>query len=181
MESMSRVEAALGVETHTGEAQSLAVNLGGGAVAAGAGTADVGPVGADAGVAQQHLVIEVDGGDDIHIGEVGAAEIGVVVDEHVTGGDLARNTENGADGVGHGAEVDGDVGTLGHHVAVDVENAARVVACQLEERGVSRLGEHNLHLFGGGDEGVFDDLEGDVVEAGCHGVCSFGPSGRSGE
>ena len=98
------------------------------------------------------------------------------MDEDVTGGHLARNTENGADGVGHGAEVDGDVGALGHHVAVDVEDAARVVACQLEERGVSRLGQHNLHLFSSGDEGVFDDLEGDVVEAGCHGVCSFGPS-----
>ena len=61
------VEAALGVETHTGEAQALSVNLGGGAVAAGAGTADIGPVGADACVAQQHLVIEVNGGDHIHI------------------------------------------------------------------------------------------------------------------
>ena len=138
-------------------------------------------MGADACVAQQHLVIEVDGGDHIHIGEVGAAEVRVVVDEDVTGGDLARNTENGADGVGHGAEVDGDVGALGHHIAVDVEDAARVVASQLEKRGVGGLGQHNLHLLGGGDEGVLDDLEGDVVEAGCHGVCSFGPSGRSGE
>ena len=73
-----------GVEAHGRQAQALAVDLGRRAVAAGRAAADVRPVGAHAGPAEQPA-LEKGRRDDVDVGEMAAAEVRVVVDEDVAG------------------------------------------------------------------------------------------------
>ena len=100
-----------------------------------------------------------DGGDEGDVVEVGAAEVGVVEDDDVAGGEVEA-LEGGGDGGGHGAEVDGDVGGLGDHVAVGVKEGAGVVLALLDVGGEAGAAEGDAHLLGHGGEEVLEDLEG---------------------
>ena len=75
---------AVSVEPHRRQSQTLAIDFGHRPITARRGAADVGPVGAHAAKAQEPVAKER-GGDDIDVGQVRAAVIGVVVDEHVAG------------------------------------------------------------------------------------------------
>ncbi len=83
--------------------------------------ADVGVVGA-----RHHEAEVVDPRDERDVGQVGAAGVGVVDDEGVTG--LEAELAAGGDGVGHRAEVHGDVLGLGDHPPACVEHRGRAVA-----------------------------------------------------
>ena len=72
-----------------------------------------------------------DWGDHCDVGEVGAAEVGVVEDDDVARAE-GREGEDGFDGGGHGAEMDGDVGGLGDETAAGVKDGAGVIAALLD-------------------------------------------------
>ena len=146
-------------EPHRRQAQALAEDLGGGPVAARCGAADVRPVRPHAREAQQGA-IEEGRGDDVHVGQVAPAEVGIVVDEDVARLEAAPGLDHRLHGQRHGAQVNGQIRSLGHHLAVDVEEPAGVVAGHLEDGRVGGLGEDDLHLLCGGVERVLDDLEG---------------------
>ena len=74
--------------------------------------------------------------------------------------------DGGGNGEGHGTEVDGDVGGLGDHVAVGVEDGAREVEALLHVGGVGGALEGNAHFFGDGDEEVLEDFEANGVYQG---------------
>ena len=53
----------------------------------------------------------------VHVGQMAAAEIGIVVDEHVAVVHVGRKRrDHGAHRIGHRAEVDRQVGPLRHHL-----------------------------------------------------------------
>ena len=104
-----------------------------------------------------------DGGDEGDVVEVGAAEVGVVEDDDVARGEVEA-LEGGGDGGGHGAEVDGDVGGLGDHVAVGVKEGAGEVLALLDVGGEAGAAEGDAHLLGHGGEEVLEDLEGYGVD-----------------
>ena len=161
--STSGSELARRVEPHRRQPQALAEDLGGGAVAAGGGAADVRPVGAHAGEAEERALVE-GRRHHVHVGQVAAAEVGIVVDEDVARRERARGADHRLHGERHRAEMDRQVRALRHHLAGDVEEAAGVVARHLEERRVGGLGEHHLHLLGGAVERVLHHLEGGGIE-----------------
>ena len=98
-------------------AQPLAEDLGDRTVAAGRGGADIRPVRAQAGVAEQPSFVERRP-HHVHVRQVAAAEIRIVVDENVAlvhvGGERG---DDGAHRIGHRAEVDRQIGPLRHHLA----------------------------------------------------------------
>src|SRR5262244_2486094 len=55
--------------------------------------------------------------------------------------------------------MDWQVRPLRYHVPTRIEDPARIVASDLEQWRIGRLGEHDLHFLGRGVERVFDDLE----------------------
>src|SRR6516162_11134874 len=90
-----------------------------------------------------------------------AAEIGIVVDEDIAGVHVRCETsDNGADGIGHRAEVNGQVGSLRDYLAPSVKDTARIIAGRFQKGRIRSFGEYNPHLFGDFIETVFDDLEG---------------------
>jgi len=108
--------------------------------------------------ADQPLIVKA-GRHHIDVGQVGAAVIRVVVDEHVARFDLRESADHGAHGVRHRAQMNRQIRALRDHVAVPVEDAAGVVAGDLEQRRIGGLGEDDLHLLGGRDQRVLDHLE----------------------
>ena len=159
----TRVGLSPAVEPHGRQTQALAEYFGDGTIAAGRGAADVGPVGAHAAEAEQRAAVE-GGGDDVDVGQVRAAVIRVVVDEHVAGRGVRKGVHDGADGVGHRAEVDRQVGALRDHVARGVEDAAGVVAGDFQQGGIRGFGEDDFHFLGGAGQGVLDDFEAGRVD-----------------
>ena len=160
------IERAAADEPQRRQAQPLAVDLRDRAVAAGRGRADIGPVRAQAGVAEQAPVVE-GRAHHVDIGEVAAAEVGVVVDEHVAVVHVgAEGGDHGAHRIGHGAQMDRQIGPLRHHRSLGVEHAAGVVAGRFQDRRVGGLGEDDAHLLGDLGEAVLDDLEGGGIGLG---------------
>ena len=104
-----------------------------------------------------------DGGDEGDVVEVGAAKVGVVEDDDVAGVEVEA-LEGSGDGGGHGAEVDGDVGGLGDHVAVGVKEGAGEVLALLDVGGEAGAAEGDAHLLGHGGEEVLEDLKGYGVD-----------------
>ena len=153
-----RVGDARAGQPHRRQPQALAVDLGRGAVGAGGIAADVGPVGAHAGEAQQGVLVE-GGHDHVDVGEMAPAEVGIVVDEDVAGLEGGEGADDRLHRQRHGAEMNGQIGPLRDHLAGHVEEAAGVVARHLEQRRVGGLGQHHLHLLGGAVERVLHDLE----------------------
>ena len=97
-----------------------------------------------------------DGRDHRHVGQVRAAEIGVVQDRDVARGPGGERLHR-AHRLRHRAEVHRDMGGLRQQSALGVEDRAGVVLALLDvgrERGVA---QRRAHLFGrGGDERVED-------------------------
>ena len=160
-----RVRLAVAIEPHRRQAQPLAVDLGDRAVAAGRGAADIGPMRAHAAEAQQLAAME-GGHHDVHIGQVRAAAIGVVVDEDVAFGHIGEGSGDAADGIGHGAQMDRQIRPLRHHLPGGVEQAAGIIPGHLQQRRIGGFGEDDLHLLGGRDQGVLHHLEAGGVDAG---------------
>jgi hypothetical protein len=71
-------------------------------------------------------------GDERHVGEVRAARVRIV--EHVDVFRPRPARANGRDGIGEGAEVDGDVLGLDNHPPARVEERGRAVAALLDVR-----------------------------------------------
>jgi len=69
-------------------------------------------------------LVQEDGGDEGDVGQVGAAEVGIVEDDDIAGLPVVEYGEGGGDAVGHGAEVGGDVGGLGDEAPGAVEEGA---------------------------------------------------------
>src|SRR5262245_9125245 len=114
---------------------------------------------AQAGVAEQLAGVE-SGPHNIHVGQVAAAEIGIVVNKDVGVVYVAgKGGDDGANRIGHGAEVDRQIGPLRHHLAAGVEDAAGIIAGRLEQWRIGGLCQNNPHLFGDFVEAIFDDLE----------------------
>ena len=90
-----RVGLAVAIEPHRRQAQPLAVDLGHGAVAARRGAADIRPMRPHAAEPEQKLA-EKARRDDIDVGQVRAAVIRVVVDEHVAGFDTRERRRSRA-------------------------------------------------------------------------------------
>ena len=98
-----------------------------------------------------------------HVGEVGAAQVGVVDDGDVS---LApgRKGRDGRHRLGHGAEVHGDVGGLRDHLAVGIEDGAGEVSALADVGRVARPPERHAHLLRGrSEEGVPDGKAGGIV------------------
>ena len=75
------------------------------------------------------------------------------------GCDIGKRAHDGADRVGHRAQMDRQVRALRDHVAGDVENPAGVIAGDFQQRRIGGLRQHDLHFLGGRGQGVLDDLE----------------------
>src|SRR5213079_1545535 len=108
--------------------------------------------------------IHLDGPDECDVGEVRAAGIRVVEDEHVSrarGGDERAHRR---DRFVHGTEMHRNVGGLSDHFTGGVEQRRRTVATIANVRGYRRVNENEAHLLRDGREGVSHDLEPDGVE-----------------
>ncbi len=132
----------------------LLERAGRGGHAAGLDAADVGVVRARRGEAERGARDERD------VGQVRAAGVRVVEDEDVVGRRVAAH--HGGDGVGHRAEVDGDVLGLRDHPAALVEERRRAVAPLLDVRREGRADEHGAHLLGDRAQRAAEHLELDV-------------------
>ena len=121
---------------------------------------NVGVVGLVGGVGDDLAVVE-HGRYDREVGEVGAAYVRVVEEQHVAWLKLAPvGLEAHPDGQGHAAEMHGYVLGLGDELPPVVEQGAAVVHPLLDVGAVSRLLEGYTHLLGRVDEGPLDDLDG---------------------
>ena len=106
-----------------------------------------------------------------HVGQVAAAEVGIVVDKDIAFVNVGRELgDDGADRVRHRAEMNRQIGSLRHHRAAGIEHAARIVTGRLEQRRVGGLGQDHPHLLGDLVEAVLDDLEGGGIGL-LHRVC----------
>ena len=155
--------------------------VGAGVVAAVGAASDVAVVGAVDAVEEQSPFVK-DGADDGDVGEVAAAEIGVVEDEEVSFVDVvAEVVADGGAGDGEGADVHGDALALGDELAVAVEDGGGEVAAGVEDLGHGGA-EHGLgHFLGDGLQAVLDDGEGDGVSVGRSEVSvDWGRDGRLG-
>ena len=112
--------------------------------------ADVGVVGAARHEEARRLVgvVEEDGRDHRHVGEVGAALVRIVEHGHVAGPPRGEGRERRRHARGHRAEVHGDVRRLRHEPAPPVEHRAREVKTFLDVRRKARAPERHAHLFG---------------------------------
>ncbi len=113
--------------------------------------ADVGVVGA------RDREAEVGARDERDVGQVRAAGVRVVEDR-----DLPRpevEPHDRGDGIGHRAEVDGDVLGLGDHPSTLVEQRGRAVAAFLDVRGEGGADQDGAHLLRDRPQRGADDLE----------------------
>ena len=111
----------------------------------------------------EQLAVQEYRGDQGHVGQVGAAPVGVVEDPGDPGPLLLA--EHRGDRVGHRAEVDGDVLGLHHQLAVGVEEGGRAVVALLDVGRVGGADQRRAHLIAGGAQAADQDLERDRVEA----------------
>ena len=133
---------------------------------AGRVAADVGMMGAIGDEGLQPAVVE-QGRHHGHVGQVGAAEIGIVEDDHVPFLPVDAGHDPGH-GVGHAPQVHGNVGRLGAETAFGVEHGAGEVEPFANVGGEGRALQHRAHLVadGGqaaGEDPQFDDIHGAAV------------------
>ena len=95
--------------------------------------------------------------DERDVGQVRPARERVVEDEDVARPGIVR--ADGGDGVGHRAEMDGDVLGLGDHAAAPVEERGRAVAPLLDVRGERGPDQDRAHLLRDRTERGADQLE----------------------
>ena len=95
--------------------------------------------------------------DERDVREMGAARIRIVQRPHLTGGGVVRHHRG--DGVGHRAEMDGNVLRLRDHATPFVEERRRTVAPLLDVGREGRADEHRAHLLGDRAEQAAENLE----------------------
>ena len=101
--------------------------------------------------------VDVGGGDEGDVGQVGAAEIGVVEDDDVAGPEaVGESLEGSLDGCRHRAQVDRLVRGLGDHFGGGIEEGAGEVLALLHVGGVAGALKCHAHLLGDGDEHVLE-------------------------
>ena len=133
---------------------------------------DAGDEGGDAPLAEHR-------GDDVEVGQVGAAAvIGVVGDEHVAFGQVlaAEAAQDEVDGADHRAEVDRHVVRLRDHLAARVEDRGRAVLALLDVGRVGGADQHRAHLLGGRERVAGHHLGGYRVNASAHSDTSSRPT-----
>jgi hypothetical protein len=160
-------EAPLVEQTDRRDAQALAEHVAGGDVErARHAAADVRPVAVRLAEGDD-LAVGEDRPDEPHVGEVGAAGIGVVDGVDVAGMHVAlEGAHHVLAGEVQGADVDGDVlVALRGGVALGVVQRAREVAV-VDDEGIAGPQDLLAHLVDAGDEGVLQDLEGHRIERG---------------
>ena len=144
---------------------------------AGRRAADVGMVGARRGEADQPRA-GIRRGHDGDVWQVRAAAEGVVEDPASSG--RLRVLANRRYGVGHRAEVHGDMLRLHDHLAARVEQRARRIAPLLDVRRVRGPYEQRTHLIAGRAQPADDEAQLDRIEAAAHDrVSSIVPSART--
>src|SRR5215210_1800361 len=119
---------------------------------------DVGVVGSRDRVPDDLSLVGGDGGDERYVGQVRPSGVRVVYGEHVAR--LWVAVHYGRYGLGHRAEVDGDVLSLGDHAAIRVEERRRAVATLLDVRGVGAPDQDSPHLLGDPGQGARQNREG---------------------
>ena len=122
--SIAGIGLAVAIQAYRRQAQPLAVDLGHRAIAAGRRAADIGPVRAHAAEAEQAALVE-GGRHDVDVGQMRAALVRIVVDEHVARRDVGKRPHHGAHRVRHRAEMDRQIRPLRHHVAVRCRRCRR--------------------------------------------------------
>jgi hypothetical protein len=106
-----------------------------------------------------------DGRHDGHIGEVGAPGEGVVGHHHVAQCEIREARAHHLDGLGHRAQVHGNVRRVRHQSARRIEDGARVVEALLDVGRDRGIAEHRAHLLGDRHEAIAKDLEPDRIGA----------------
>ena len=123
-------------------------------------------VGAVGGIAEQGTGV-IDRRYQGYIREVGAAAVGIVEDHHIPGVE-GQMVDGLLDGERHGAEMDGDMGGLGDHIPVGVEQGAGEIPPFLDIGGIRGFLQHGAHLFRDGGEDMLEDFELDWVVIASH-------------
>jgi hypothetical protein len=91
---------------------------------------------------------------------VGAAVVGIVEDVNIAGFELVTSGLNHAlDAFAHGAEVDGNVGCIGHQLPMVVEDRAGEVEPFFDVDGVAGILQRYAHFVGDGAEEVVEDFQ----------------------
>ena len=133
-------------------------------VGAVSGPADVALVRAVDGPEGQAIAHE-DGQEHRQVGQVIAAMVGIIEQEHVPGPDTPGEiVADGGDGPGEGPDMNGHVLGLGGEAALAVEDRRREVAARVQDLRVGRPQHGLAHLLDDGFETVLDDGDGDSVE-----------------
>src|SRR6516162_3991318 len=112
--------------------QPFAKDLSHGAVAARRGRANIRPMRTQAGVAEEVAIVKCRP-NHIHVRQMAAAKIGIIVNKNIAAVYVRCETsDNGANCIGHRAEVNGEIGALRYHFAPSVEDTTRIVAGRLQ-------------------------------------------------
>ena len=99
------------------------------------------------------------------VGQVVAAVIGVVEQEHVAGMDVAgEGLADRAGGEGQRADVHGHVLGLGDEAARGVADAGREIAAGIQDLRIGRAQHGLAHLLDDGVQAVLHDRDGDRVD-----------------
>ena len=105
----------------------------------------------------------VDGSNDGDVGQMRAAGVGIVGREDVARLHVWIGRDDLPHGFFHRAEVDGNVGRVGHEPAVGREDGAAEVEPFLDVDAAGGVAERDAHLIGDGGELVVEDFEEDGV------------------
>ena len=108
-------------------------------------------------------------GDDGHIGQVGAAMVGVI--EHIHIAHLHRTgifSNDRLDALAHGAQVHGHVRSIGDQLSRLVKNGTGKIQALFDVDRVRRVLQLQTHLFSDVHEQVVEHLQQNRVHAGSH-------------
>ena len=147
-----------------GDDQPFLVDLAGQGHGAGRHAAHVGVVGA-AGDKEGRGIrpIHEHGRDHGDVGQVRAAQVGIVQHHQVAWSPHVERLQRSAHRSGHCPQVDRDVGCLGHHLPVTQKAGAGKVPAFLDIGAVRRPTQGYTHLLGDGDKEVLEYLECDRI------------------
>ena len=155
------------------DADALLEYLGGpGVIPAVGAAAHVAVMGAVHGVEQQASLVKY-GPDDGDVGQVAAAEIGVVQDEQVAfGHGIPEIVPHRRSGHRQGADMHRDALSLGHQLAIGVQDAGGKIAARVKYLGHGGPQHHLGHLQGDGFQTVLHHGQGHRVWAVRCGSCT---------
>ena len=136
---------------------------------AGGAAADVGVVAA---VSQPEgdLVAHENRRNHGHIRQMRAAVEGRVEHVRITRPGIGVETHDSPHAVGHGTQMHGHMGRVGHQVAIRVENRAGKVQPLLYVHRPRGVFQRHAHLIGDGHEEVVEDLEQHRIDLGAGGM-----------